>query len=137
MTEHVSDRVIDRALLWRPGRGGVRAITCWIAECAECGSEWAEDHNADHGGVPHFAPADVSRYLLDPDHFGFRRTPDGRVLCRGCARVAACAAAGHEYTPWHAIPGEPGVELRYCENCGSDFQERHTATDAGGPVGRW
>lgn len=127
MTGQLTDRLIDRALIWRPGRGGVRAITCWVAECGECGAQWAEDHD----GMPHFAPADVARYLLDADHFGFRVVADGRVLCRGCARVAVCAAAGHEYTPWHTVPGEPGVELRHCEHCGSDVQERHTEPSAG------
>ena len=35
-----------------------------------------------------------------------------------------CAAAGHLLGQWERHPTEAGVECRWCETCGDDFQER-------------
>jgi hypothetical protein len=62
--------------------------------------------------------------VLEDDEHGWTRRDDGRVLCRIHSHVADCDRDGHRVTPWHAHPIDRGLEWRYCEQCGAQFEQR-------------
>jgi hypothetical protein len=62
--------------------------------------------------------------MLDPSGHGWTRRDDGRVLCKHHSNVAHCDSVGHVVNPWIEHPIDPGLEWRYCELCGSAFEQR-------------
>ncbi len=74
--------------------------------------------------------------LLDYEQRGWVLRDDGRVLCPIHAQVAQCDERGHVVGPWTEHPLDDEIDWRYCQRCGSEFEQRSLHSKGGTLVDR-
>jgi hypothetical protein len=103
----------------------LKHATVWWLECTYCGLDAV-------GGKPLWFTTleQLWEAMLDRSGHGWTRRDDGRVLCRHHSAVADCEISGHQICPWAEHPLDAGLEWRYCQRCGSSFEQRITSQGA-------
>lgn len=95
-----------------------RSRRVWWAECTMC-------RTTSYGAaIPVFDSPAHMWATLEGDDYGWTRRDDGRVLCRIHSDVADCDRDGHQIMSWQQHPIEPGLQWRYCRNCGVALEQR-------------
>lgn len=104
-----------------PNDIGIRTETCFVIDCADCGTDCWDDE-----GTPHFTSEEALRESV-VKHYDWTLDKHGRALCRHCTAKADCEREGHLYSEWRLHHSDPEVQWRYCERCDSELEERFTA----------
>ena len=111
----------------RDPRIGVRTVY-WI-ECTVCGPDGDALERASEGAL--------WAELLGPCGEGWVRLDDGRILCPAHYRACRCQEHGHLVSPWTEHPLDDELEWRYCQRCGTRFEQRvieHPTSGGPGPA---